>query len=210
MIHVVTPENRHRYTNAMEQAFRLRHQVFVEEKGWTALARPDGREIDAFDDDHALHMLAIQEAHVVGYQRMLPTTRPYLLTEVLPDLCEVEPPRSPRVWEWTRYAVARGHRDRGRILSPVGSALLTGIVEWGLESGVEAIVIEMNPLWLLRLVQLHFRVTPLGLPQPISGEDTVAVSAAFDHRTLKRLRETRGAQESVLVARPAGPRRLAS
>lgn len=210
MIHIVTPENRPRYASALEQAFRLRHQVFVEEKGWADLARPDGREIDQFDDDHAVHMLAMQEDRVVGYQRMLPTTRPYLLTEVLPELCEVEAPRGAHVWEWTRYAVQRDCRDRGRILSPVGSALLTAIVEWGLENGIRAIVIEMNPLWLLRLVQLHFRVTPLGLPRSVAGEDTVAVSAAFDERTLKRLRETRGDSASVITARPEGPRRLAS
>lgn len=210
MIHIVTPENMNRYQDAMEQAYRLRHQVFVTEKGWHDLAKPDGREIDQFDDGHAVHMLAMQDDRVVGYQRMLPTTRPYLLTEVLPDLCEVEAPRSPHVWEWTRYAVQRDVRDRGRILSPVGSALLAGIVEWGLESGVESIVIEMNPLWLLRLVQLHFRVTPLGLPVRISGEDTLAVVAAFDRRTLRRLRETRGDEASVLTARPPEPRRLAS
>jgi acyl-homoserine lactone synthase len=210
LIHIVTPENIDRYRDAMEQAYRLRHQVFVEEKGWHDLAKPDGREIDQFDDGHAVHMLAMQGDRVVGYQRMLPTTRPYLLTEVLPELCEVPAPRSARVWEWTRYAVQRDVRDRGRILSPVGSALLAGIVEWGLESGIESIVIEMNPLWLLRLVQLHFRVTPLGLPCRIAGEDTLAVVAAFDVRTLRRLRETRNDAASVLTARPALPQRLAS
>jgi acyl-homoserine lactone synthase len=49
----------------------------------------------------------------------------------------------------------------------------------------------MNPLWLLRLVQLHFKVTPLGLPLPIEGEDTVAVIAHFDRRTIDRLTLTR-------------------
>ncbi|MGU3539608.1 acyl-homoserine-lactone synthase [Methylobacterium sp. A54F] len=210
MIHIVTPENASHYSAAMEQAYRLRHQVFVDEKGWSDLAKPDGREIDDFDDGHAVHMLAIEDDLVVGYQRMLPTTRPYLLTEVLPELCEVATPRGPEVWEWTRYAVRRDRRDRGRMLSPVGSALLTGIVEWGLESGISSIVIEMNPLWLLRLVQLHFRVTPLGLPRPISGEDTVAVVAAFDHRTLSRLRETRGDDASVITAGALPTRRLAS
>ena len=48
-------------------------------------------------------------------------------------------------------------------------------------------------LWLLRLVQLHFRVTPLGLPKIIGGEETVAVTASFDDRTLARLYETRKA-----------------
>ncbi|WP_352560614.1 hypothetical protein [Mesorhizobium sp. M0025] len=53
-----------------------------------------------------------------------------------------------------------------------------------MDSGIDTIIIEMNPLWLLRLVQLHFRVTPLGLPKVIGGEETVAVTARFDERTL--------------------------
>jgi acyl-homoserine lactone synthase len=85
-------------------------------------------------------------------------------------------------------------------LSPVANALLSGIVEWGLETGVSTIIIEMNTLWLLRLVQLHFRTMPLGLPQRIGDQDVVAVTAAFDHRTLARLQEMRGNNERVLVA----------
>jgi len=133
-------------------------------------------------------MLYIEDGVVLGYQRMLPTTRPYLLTEVLSSLCEVEPPRSSEVWEWTRYCVESNRRERGRVLSPIANSLLAGIVMWGLQNNINAIVIEMNPLWLLRLVQLHFRVVPLGLPQSIEGEDTVAVIASFDRRTLDKLR----------------------
>ena len=46
MIHIVTAENIDSYAAAMEQAYRLRHTVFVEEMGWKDLKRPDGREID--------------------------------------------------------------------------------------------------------------------------------------------------------------------
>ncbi|MGA7384219.1 MAG: autoinducer synthase, partial [Methylocella sp.] len=35
MIHLVTPENDYRYRDEMEQAYRLRHRVIVEEMGWT-------------------------------------------------------------------------------------------------------------------------------------------------------------------------------
>ncbi len=200
MIHVVTPESAHLYKSEMEQAYRLRHRVFVDEMKWTDLTKPDGREIDQFDDEHAVHMLYIDESgKVLGYQRMLPSTRPHLLSDVLPQLCEDERPVGHHIWEWTRYCVEPAHRERGRALSPVANALLSGIVEWGLESGVNTIIIEMNPLWLLRLVQLHFRTIPLGLPQPIGGVDTVAVTAAFDRRTLARLQEMRGNSERVLV-----------
>lgn len=191
MLLIVTAQNAEEHRAELDQAFRLRHKVFVEEKGWTDLLRKDGREIDSFDDEHAVHMLFTAEDRVVGYQRMLPSTRPHLLSEVLSDLCEGERPAGPNIWEWTRYCVEPQFRERGRMLSPVANALLSGIVEWGLGSGIDTIIIEMNPLWLLRLVQLHFRVTPLGLPKLIGGEETVAVTARFDERTLQRLRETR-------------------
>ncbi|RUY21272.1 GNAT family N-acetyltransferase [Mesorhizobium sp. M7A.F.Ca.US.001.04.1.1] len=193
MLLVVTSQNSEEYQAELDQAFRLRHNVFVEEKGWTDLRREDGREIDRFDDEHAVHMLFTAEERVVGYQRMLPSTRPHLLSEVLPNLCEGERPVGENIWEWTRYCVEPQYRERGRMLSPVANALLSGIVEWGLDRSIDTIIIEMNPLWLLRLVQLHFRVTPLGLPKIIGGEETVAVTASFDERTLARLHETRKA-----------------
>ena len=193
MLLMVTAQNAEEYQAELDQAFRLRHKVFVEEKGWTDLRREDGREIDRFDDEHAVHMLFTSENRVVGYQRMLPSTRPHLLSEVLPDLCDGVRPAGDNIWEWTRYCVESLYRERGRMLSPVANALLSGIVEWGLDRGVDTIIIEMNPLWILRLVQLHFRVTPLGLPKIIGGEETVAVTASFDERTLGRLYEVRKA-----------------
>lgn len=203
MLHVINSENIHSHREQMEQAFRLRHKVFVEEKGWMDLRRDDGRETDRFDDEFVVHMLYIVDGRVVGYQRMLPSTRPHLLSDVMPDLCEVERPVGDHIWEWTRYCVESGYRERGRALSPVANVLLSGIVEWGLKIGVSTIIIEMNPLWLLRLVQLHFRVTSLGLPHPIGGEDIVAVTASFDERTLLRLRSLR--DESARVGDISGP-----
>ena len=200
MITIVTKDNIHEFKDEMEQAYRLRHAVFVDEMGWEDLRKPDGREIDQFDDEHAVHMLYIENGTVLGYQRMLPPLQPHILSEVLPHLCEEGLPRSEDTWEWTRYCVAKKHRDRGRILSPVGNMLLSAIVEWGLENGTDKIIIEMNPIWLLRLVQLHFRVRPLGLPQQIGKDSVLAVVATFDRRTLAKLQEVRGTAQSALAA----------
>lgn len=207
MLHLVTSDNSNLYHEELDSAFRLRHKVFVEEKGWTDLRRDDGRETDRFDDEHAVHMLYIEADRVIGYQRMLPTTQPHLLSDVMPELCEGERPVGPNIWEWTRYCVDPTYRERGRMLSPVANALLSSIVEWGLDSGVDTIVIEMNPLWLLRLVQLHFRVTPLGLPRLLKGEETLAVTAGFDRRTLDRLLETRHASSATVSSPGSGSRR---
>jgi acyl-homoserine lactone synthase len=66
----------------------------------------------------------------------------------------------------------------------------------------------MNPIWLLRLVQLHFMVTPLGIPKDDGKESIVAVTAAFDRRTLARLRETRGDDRPAITHQPALYRRM--
>jgi acyl-homoserine lactone synthase len=205
-IHIVAADNISAYADAMEQAYRLRHTVFVEEMGWSNLRRPDGREIDQFDDGRALHMLYLEGDRLVGYQRMLPSMRPHLLSSVLPHLCDGDFPVGPHIWEWTRYCVTKEHRDRGRLLSPVGNLLLSAVVEWGLENGVSKIIIEMNPIWLLRLVQLHFRVTPLGIPQEDGKDSIVAVTAAFDARTLARLRHVRGDDRAAIVEQPTADR----
>jgi acyl-homoserine lactone synthase len=207
-IHIVTAENIHSYAEVMEQAYRLRHAVFVEEMDWNDLRRPDAREIDQFDDGRALHMLCLNGDRLVGYQRMLPSMRPHLLSEVMPHLCDGDFPVGPHIWEWTRYCVTKENRDRGRMLSLIGNLLLSAIVEWGLESGVSKIIIEMNPIWLLRLVQLHFRVTPLGIPQKAGKDSIVAVTAAFDARTLARLRDVRGDNRRAIEVQPAIDRRV--
>lgn len=195
---IIEGQNAHLYPNKMQDAFRLRHQIFVEEKGWEDIRKVDGLETDQFDTDEALHMLMYEKDELVGYQRLLPTTSPYLLSKVYPYLCEQDLPNDTEIWEWTRFAVPKKHRKGGRKLSPIGNALLSAIVEWGLEKGVHSIVIEMNPIWLLRLVQLHFRVVPLGITHEISDEETLAVIASFDERTLKRLQEMRGNHEKII------------
>ena len=133
MLHIVKAQNIHEYHKEMDQAYRLRHRVFVEERGWSDLARPDGREVDRFDTADAIHMLFVDQGEVLGYQRMLPSTKPHLLSEVLPQLCEEERPVGPNIWEWTRYCVAPSYREHGRALERCferASFRLRGVGAW--------------------------------------------------------------------------------
>jgi acyl-homoserine lactone synthase len=199
VIHLVTPENDYRYRDEMEQAYRLRHQVFVEEMGWHNLAKPDGREIDQFDNKHAVHMLCIEHGEVLGYQRLLPSTRPHLLSDIMPELCEVEQPVGADIWEISRHCVAPGHRSGGHYASPVANALGSGLLEWALECGVSKFIIEIEPTGLLPLVQLHFQPLPLGFPHKINGREVLAVTLTFDGSTIERFREMRGNRRRVLA-----------
>ncbi|MCI0467722.1 MAG: GNAT family N-acetyltransferase [Beijerinckiaceae bacterium] len=199
MIHLVTPENEFHYRDEMDQAFRLRHKIFVEQMGWTGLAKEDGREIDQFDTKHAVHMLHIERGKVLGYQRLLPTSRPHLLSNVMPELCEGERPEGAHIWEISRHCVVPGERFGGRFACAIALSMGIAMVEWGLECGISKFIIEIEPAGLLPLVQLHFQPLPLGLPKKIGGRDIIALLLSYDERTLERMREMQGSRRRILA-----------
>ncbi|MBO0734596.1 MAG: GNAT family N-acetyltransferase [Methylocapsa sp.] len=206
MIHLVTPENAHFYRDEMDQAYQLRHKVFVEEMGCKNRARPDRREIDQFDTKRAVNMLYIERGEVLGYQRLLPTTHPHVLSEMMPQLCDVEAPAGADIWEISCHCVARRYRAGGQFSNLVANALGAGLIEWGLECGITKFVIEVEPAAILPLIQLHFKPMPLGLPKKIGGKDIIALTLTYDDRTLDRLREMRGTRRRALATtmeRPA-------
>ncbi len=181
----------------LDEAMRLRHRVFVEEKGWEGLRRKDGRDIDQFDTPATVHHLAIVDGEVAGYQRFNATTGPHLLADVHQQLCDSPSPRRPEIWEWSRYCVARKFKRDG-LYCDVASTLLIAALEWGEPLGIRQFVLEFHPIWITRFIELGFNVRPLGLPQEFDGEPTVAVSLGYDETTYQRMLEIRGIHAPVL------------
>ncbi|NLH80130.1 MAG: GNAT family N-acetyltransferase [Phyllobacteriaceae bacterium] len=173
----------------MEQVWRLRHRVFVEEKGWHDLARPDGREIDQFDHEEAVHLCVMRGARVVAYARLLPTTRGHLLTDVLPELCRLrEVPRGEDTMEWTRHCVDPDHRGSTFAMGEAERELVLGIVEWASANGIDHLTAEGHPVWVSRLLRLGFGVEPLCLPTPIAGEMAMGMYITIGEDTLEKTR----------------------
>jgi acyl-homoserine lactone synthase len=182
----------------LEQAFRLRHDVFVEEFGWELLRCADGREIDQFDDVDAVHLLAIRNGDVVGYKRLRPTTKPHLLSDVHSHLCQRRYRRSPKLWEWTRYCVRRDYRaDAG--VGGIGSELLVAGMEWCLHREIRDIVLEYHPRTIDCFRRLGFKVYPLGFPGEFDGQPIIAARMHFDEKTLELARTARRLYQSVLT-----------
>lgn len=102
MIHIVTSENRGDYASEIEQHFRIRHNIYVGERKWMALARPDGHECDQFDNDDAIYVLVIDGGTVIGGSRLMPSLKPHLFSEVFPRLALNGVPKSPDIFESTK------------------------------------------------------------------------------------------------------------
>lgn len=185
-----------RHRQLMDRVFRFRHVVFVEEKGWDDLRQPDGLERDRFDDGHAIHQVCLHQDEIVGYQRLLPTTRPHFLTDVLGDLCRRKPPRGPRIFEWTRFCVAPGYRElRPRANGPF-LELAQGV--WGMANRVDTVTVAIDWRLMVVAMQLRFFVRPLGFPKRIGRDEVVALRMSFNRETLTTIQQARGCDEPVL------------
>jgi len=201
MIHVVSASNRHLYQDQIERMFHIRHDIFVGERGWTELARPDGREVDAYDDINAVYCLAMEGDRIVGGHRLYPTTRPNMLGTSFAYLAAVRGvPQDPAVWEWSRYFVVRDRRD-----GQLNQQLMAAVQELCLDEGITEVSAVMETWWLPRFQQSGFTVRPLGLPALVNNEWTMAARIEISPATLDSLRERAGLRGPVLVRK--GPQR---
>jgi acyl-homoserine lactone synthase len=201
---LVTAQNSRKHRELLEQAYRLRHRVFVDEMGWEAIRRTDGREVDKFDTPDATHILALQNDNVVGYSRLLPTTKPNLLSEVYPHLAHLPIPCDPSIYEWTRYCVEPKKRGE-RSIDNVGSALLHAVMSYAFYEGIEKLSMQTDPIWLTRMADFGFEVDPLGLPTDVGGSQVVAMTVTLSARGLTKCGRVLRLRGSKTVNSPQVP-----
>jgi acyl-homoserine lactone synthase len=199
MIHVVSAANRHLYEDVLEQHFRIRHDIFVDERRWETLRKPDKREVDDYDNEDTIYLLALEERRVVGGHRLYPTTKPTMMSEIFPHLADVRGfPSNPLIWEWSRYFIVRDRRE-----GDLNLQLMAAVQEVCLTEGIMHISAIMETWWLPRFHEAGFVVTPLGLPVLVDDAWTMAALIDISQDTLRTLNERTGVPS--VIARN-GPR----
>jgi len=199
VIHLVNADNRHLYKQEMHDQFRIRHDIYVDERGWEALRSPDRLEQDQFDNDDAAYILAIENDRVVGGSRFSPTTKPHLLSEVFPHLAEVRGlPRAPDIVEWTRLYAVKDHRASWRQNGTIAQ-LLCGGIEWCLSEDITAFTFLFEMWHLPRIHETGWKVRPLGMPALIENDWWLAAEVQVDDQMLHSTRQFCGVPASVLV-----------
>jgi N-acyl-L-homoserine lactone synthetase len=151
-----------------------RHRVFIKKLGWQ-LRCEDGLEYDQFDRDDTFYVIATgDDGDVVGTARLLPTTRPYLLDTVFPQLLHgFAPPRSENVWELSRFAAVDFKAARTSAMSQFSSPVAVGLLRASLECaaalGARQLV-TVSPLGVERLLSRSgFRVHRAAPPVLVEG-----------------------------------------
>jgi acyl homoserine lactone synthase len=154
---------------------QYRHRVFIEKLGWQLRAE-NGIEYDQFDRDDTIYMAAEDmDGSIVGTARLLPTTRPYLLQEVFPELLgPVQAPCSEDIWEISRFAAMNFNERRttalGQFSSEVAIGLLRASLDCAAAHGARR-VITVSPLGVERLARsAGYWARRVSLPRQIGGE----------------------------------------
>jgi len=195
MLQVISGADRRRRKALLDQMHRDRKRVFVDKLGWRVPVVDDEYEIDQFDSDAAIYLIATDEVggHI-GSVRLLPTSGPHLLADVFPHLCERGVPRGPDIWEITRIFTAPGQPDP----RSVRRELVLGMVEFAVINGIRRFTCLTHVPYLSSVLAVGWDCEPLGLPQPDGEVMLGAVVIDITAETLAMMRQRRGVQGSVL------------
>lgn len=165
--------------------FTKRYDMFVEERGWRDLERPDGLDIDQYDGKLTTYIIKQIDDEIVGGARLRPTTYPHMLRDDFSFLCaDGAPPTGAFIFECSRIFVARRHPQRRRIWGEV----LLAAAEFCVANDVIKLV-GITELWQLNsYLAAGLEAKPLGAPHEHNGMTLLAVAFDVDEQVRDSLR----------------------
>ena len=192
MVVLVNQDNRRQHRHLLKEMHHDRKRVFVDKLRWNVPVVDDLYEMDEFDTDEALYLIAADPhtgAHMASV-RLLPTNKPHMMSEVFRDLCDGEIPCGPDVWEMTRLCTAPevpsaiGPLVRGR--------LLLSLFELAIAHGITRLTAVCHLKFLSMLLAVGWDCQPLGLPREVDGEIAGAILIHVNAEALDIIRDRFG------------------
>ena len=171
--------------NAVIGMYKLRHEVFHDRLGWE-VSSDNGMEHDVFDEVDPVYVLVRGDRQqIIGCWRLLPTTGPYMLKDVFPQLLHGQPaPERPDVWELSRFAVAESESAPTSFgLSETPLRMIRAAVQFAQLNGISRYVSVTSVAIERMFRKLGVSVTRLGEPIRIGRVLTVACTLEIDAPT---------------------------
>lgn len=186
MLHIINPGEHEKFAHIIDAMYRLRYDVAVDQWGWDIPGAQPGREKDQFDSDNAAYFVAMGdegthlEGRAIATARLLPTTRPHMMSELFSSFCDLQPsPVQDDVWECSRYlsdAELVGDKATSR---RARIAVNLGMIEFALSHDINRFI------WLTHQLMYGLMIKawvsePLGLPKRADGEDDAWIAGISD------------------------------
>lgn len=202
MIRLIQGQESADYPREVEAMFRARAAVFYRRLGWNLTVRK-GREIDRYDAENPLYLIAIDEGSgdIVGSARLLPTTGPTTFGQCFSD--RFEQPidlASATIWECGRFCVHPAARSSGslRNATRVSFELNLAVCELGLRAGLTQIQAVYDQFMVKVYERAAWRPTMLARSTRIGKLPAYVGVWDVTQRTLAEMRRASGIEHSVL------------
>lgn len=184
---------------ALRGMFEARKRVFVDLLKWDVPVLEDRYEVDQFDDEEAVYLIVpADDGRHAGSARLLKTVRPHILDTLFPELCAVPVPRGAKTLEITRFCLDRRQSADDRL--ETRNRLVSGLVRYALENGVETYTGVAEIGWLQQILAFGWRCRPLGLPRRVDGKMLGALRIDINDET-PALLEANGIYRSTPLRR---------
>jgi N-acyl-L-homoserine lactone synthetase len=190
MIEVIYPPSRWRFSQSLMEMYHHRKRVFVDQLGWDLPAVGSWLEVDEFDNDYAVYLLARspEDGSHLGSVRLLPTTQPHLLTKVFGDLCPGGPPTGSDCWEISRL-VTNPATVRGPLCIKVHRLLAGALVDFAALNGVRRYTAVIELSRVPALLAVGWSVTPISMPASVGGQTVQALQINIERDTADKIRQ---------------------
>lgn len=162
--------------------FRDRKRLFVDLLEWDVPVVDNQFEIDRYDGDGALYLIALDDdGYHIGSMRLLPTVPPHLLSDLFGKLCDGDIPRGTSVMEITRLCLPQRLGCAGRLA--VRNRLITAMVDHALGTGVTAFTGVVTASYREQVLAMGWRAEPLGRPRSLGNGPLGAFRLEIDSDT---------------------------
>ena len=198
-IQVVDNSARLRFSKHLVEMHHDRKRVFVDRLGWQLRAPGSWLEVDEFDNEYTVYLIACSDddRHVASV-RLLPTTRPHMLNTIFAGLCEGGPVVGPQVWESSRFTIAPVGL-RGAEIMRLGQYLALAHTEFALLNGITSYTMIGETHRVATVVSMGWKVKPLCLPTEVGGDKVTAMQVSVNEDTLAMMRERFRIHQPVLA-----------
>ena len=182
MIEIITKENKEKFSQQLIYMFEERKLVFVDLLKWNLPITDERFEIDQFDDDDAIYLLASHEDGThLGSLRLLRTDRPHILGSFFSFLSDRPIAAGPDTLEVTRLCLSPRLRAVERRY--VRNQLISTLADYALARGVTTLTGVARTSWLAQILRMGWRCEALGAARSVDGTLIGAFRIDVDRET---------------------------
>lgn len=198
MIDLVLPEDRLAFAGSLMQMHRDRKEVFVDRFGWKLPSPGSWLEVDQFDNEHAVYLIASDTSgqHQASV-RLLPSTQPHMLASMFGNLCADGVPVGDDCWEVSRLVTAPANAC-GMSVVKVHRLLALALVEFASLNRIRRYTLVAESNRVPALLSVGWAVRPLGLPTSQLGQELQALQILIAPDTLSLMRRKLNLYEPIL------------